>query len=56
MIFDSPILALWDELSLLGKASQDSYNPGLWLILLEIGLPKVLLPTLMTLVFINLLE
>jgi hypothetical protein len=31
--FESPILALCDELAKLGKASQDAYNPGLWLIL-----------------------
>ena len=31
--FESPIFALWAELAKLGKASQDAYNPGGWLIL-----------------------
>ena len=31
--FESPILALCDELAKLGKASQDAYDPGLRLIL-----------------------
>ena len=34
--FESPISALYDELAKLGKASQDTYNPGLWLILLDL--------------------
>jgi len=35
MIFDfeSPFFALWDKFAKLGKASQDAYNPGKWLIL-----------------------
>ena len=31
--FESPIFALCAELAKLGKASQDAYNPGGWLIL-----------------------
>jgi hypothetical protein len=31
--FDSPIFALCDKLAKLGKASQDAYNRGGWLIL-----------------------
>jgi hypothetical protein len=31
--FESPIFSLCDELAKLGKASQDAYNPGGWLIL-----------------------
>ena len=33
MRFESPIFALFAELAKLGKASQDAYNPGRWLIL-----------------------
>jgi len=43
---------IFDEVAKLGKSTQDAYNPGKWLILLallKIGLPKVSLPTLMTL-------
>ena len=38
MIFDfeSPIFALFAELAKLGKASQDAYNLGGWLILLTL--------------------
>ena len=46
---------IFDQATNLGKASRDAYNPGLLLILydlLEIGLPKVSLPTLMTLAII----
>ena len=31
--FESPIFAVCDKLAKLGKASQDAYNPGKWLIL-----------------------
>ena len=31
--FESPFFALCDKLAKLGKASQDAYNPGKWLIL-----------------------
>ena len=46
---------IFDQAAKLGKASRDAYNPGLLLILydlLKIGLPKVSLPTLMTLAVI----
>ena len=33
--FESSIFALCDKLTKLGKASQDAYNPGGWLILLD---------------------
>ena len=33
IVFESPIIALCDELAKLGKASQDTYNPGVWVIL-----------------------
>jgi hypothetical protein len=31
--FESPIFALCAKLAKLGQASQDSYNPGGWLVL-----------------------
>ena len=36
MDIQSQISALCDELAKLGKASQDTYNPGLWLILKDL--------------------
>ena len=34
--FESPISAVCDELAKLGRASQDAYNPELWLILYDL--------------------
>ena len=34
--FESPISALCDKRAKLGKASQDAYNPVLWLILQDL--------------------
>jgi hypothetical protein len=50
--FESQILALCYELAMPDKPSRGAYNPGLWRILkdlLKIGLPKVSLLPLMTL-------
>ena len=34
--FESPIFALFDEAAKLGKASEDTYNWGRWLILYDL--------------------